>query len=61
MRLGNEAPRIYTPPLRELTPDTSIGYEIITAPGNRAGGTFYLPIAFGAIFDDSSVRGAVKR
>ena len=29
MRLGNEVPRIYTPPLRELTPDTSIGFEII--------------------------------
>ena len=29
MRLGNEAPRIFTPPLRELTPDTSIGFEII--------------------------------
>lgn len=26
---GCETPRIYTPPLRELTPDTSIGYEII--------------------------------
>ena len=26
---GSETPRIYTPPLRELTPDTSIGFEII--------------------------------
>ena len=26
---GVETPRIYTPPLRELTPDTSIGYEVI--------------------------------
>ena len=26
---GCEKPRIYTPPLRELTPDTSVGYEII--------------------------------
>lgn len=26
---GSEVPRIYTPPLRELTPDTSVGYEII--------------------------------
>lgn len=26
---GIETPRIYTPPLRELTPDTSIGYEVI--------------------------------
>lgn len=28
MRLGNEAPRIFTPPLRELTPDTSLGFEM---------------------------------
>ena len=28
-RKGKETPRIYTPPLRELTPDTSIGYEVI--------------------------------
>lgn len=27
MLLGNEVPRIYTPPLRELTPDTTLGYE----------------------------------
>ena len=26
---GIEEPRIYTPPLRDLTPDTSLGYEII--------------------------------
>lgn len=26
---GRETPRIYTPPLRELTPDTTLGYEII--------------------------------
>ena len=26
---GKETPRIYTPPLRELTPDTTLGYEII--------------------------------
>ena len=26
---GSETPRIYTPPLRELTPDTTLGYEII--------------------------------
>ena len=26
---GIETPRIYTPPLRELTPDTSLGFEII--------------------------------
>ena len=27
--MGKETPRIYTPPLRELTPDTSLGFEII--------------------------------
>ncbi len=26
---GNEAPRVYTPPLRELTPETSWGYSVI--------------------------------
>lgn len=26
---GCEQPRIYTPPLRELTPDTTLGYEVI--------------------------------
>ena len=26
---GKETPRIYTPPMRELTPDTSLGFEII--------------------------------
>lgn len=29
MLLGHEVPRIFTPPLRELTPDTTMGYEII--------------------------------
>lgn len=29
MIMGKEVPRIYTPPLRELTPDTSIGFEVI--------------------------------
>lgn len=28
MLLGHEAPRVYTPPLRELTPDTSLGFEM---------------------------------
>lgn len=28
MLLGNTEPRIFTPPLRELTPDTSIGFEM---------------------------------
>ena len=29
MIYGCEVPRIYTPPLRELTPDTTLGYEVI--------------------------------
>ena len=29
MIYGNEVPRIYTPPLRELTPDTTLGFEVI--------------------------------
>ncbi|MFW6598129.1 hypothetical protein ACOCHS_06325 [Propionibacteriaceae bacterium Y2011] len=29
MRLGSEVPRIFTPPLRELTPETSLGFEVI--------------------------------
>lgn len=29
MLYGNEVPRIYTPPLRELTPDTTLGFEVI--------------------------------
>ena len=28
MLLGHEQPRIYTPPLRELTPDTTLGFEM---------------------------------
>ena len=28
MLLGHEVPRIYTPPLRELTPETTLGYEM---------------------------------
>lgn len=28
-RLGVQEPRIYTPPLRELTPDTSLGFSVI--------------------------------
>lgn len=31
---GIETPRIYTPPLRELTPETSVGYEIISFAEN---------------------------
>lgn len=26
---GKETPRVFTPPLRELTPDTTLGYEVI--------------------------------
>lgn len=29
MIYGSESPRIFTPPLRKLTPDTSVGFEII--------------------------------
>ncbi|MBR3384757.1 MAG: hypothetical protein IKG69_06100 [Atopobiaceae bacterium] len=28
-RLGCEVPRVWTPPLRELTPDTTLGYDVI--------------------------------
>lgn len=28
MRRGHEVPRVFTPPLRELTPDTSLGFEV---------------------------------
>lgn len=29
IRYGSELPRIFTPPLRELTPDTSLGFEFL--------------------------------
>lgn len=29
IRYGSEVPRVYTPPLRELTPDTTLGYSVI--------------------------------
>lgn len=29
IRYGNEVPRIYTPPLRDLTPETSLGFSVI--------------------------------
>lgn len=29
-RYGNEVPRVYTPPLRELTPETSLGFAVIS-------------------------------
>ncbi|MBR2683310.1 MAG: hypothetical protein IKE22_08610, partial [Atopobiaceae bacterium] len=28
-RLGREVPRVWTPPLRELTPETTLGYDVI--------------------------------
>jgi hypothetical protein len=28
--LGNEVPRVFTPPLRELTPETTLGYALIS-------------------------------
>ena len=28
-RLGSETPRVFTPPLRELTPETSLGFHVI--------------------------------
>lgn len=35
--LGAEVPRIYTPPLRELTPETSLGYNVIDFAENVCG------------------------
>jgi len=35
--LGYEVPRIYTPPLRELTPDTTLGYDVIDFAENDLG------------------------
>lgn len=29
MLLGSESPRVYTPPLRELTPETSLGFDVV--------------------------------
>ena len=29
MRKGHTEPRVWTPPLRELTPDTSLGFDVI--------------------------------
>lgn len=34
MIYGSETPRVYTPPLRELTPDTSLGFEVIDFADN---------------------------
>ena len=35
--LGSTTPRIYTPPLRELTPETSLGYSVIQFAENVLG------------------------
>ena len=35
--LGCEEPRIYTPPLRELTPETTMGFEVISFAENVLG------------------------
>ena len=34
---GCEVPRIYTPPLRELTPETTLGYDVIDFATNVLG------------------------
>ena len=39
--LGSETPRIFTPPLRELTPDTSLGFECIAFAESVLGVTLY--------------------
>lgn len=36
---GDEKPRIYTPPLRELTPETTLGYSVIEFAENILGVT----------------------
>lgn len=41
MLRGNTEPRIYTPPLRDLTPDTSLGFDCIEF--GEAIGTYLLP------------------
>ena len=38
---GAEVPRIFTPPLRELTPDTSLGFEVIEFAENILGVELY--------------------
>ena len=35
--VGYEEPRIYTPPLRELTPETTLGFEVIAFSENVLG------------------------
>ena len=40
-RKGCEVPRIWTPPLRELTPDTTLGYDVIDFAVNVLGVELY--------------------
>ena len=40
MRLGHEVPRIFTPPLRELTPSTSLGFAMNAFAAEVLGVTF---------------------
>ena len=35
--LGCEVPRVYTPPLRELTPETTMGYDVVDFAENVLG------------------------
>ena len=39
MLYGYEEPRVYTPPLRELTPETSLGFLFIEFVENQVRGT----------------------
>ena len=40
VRLGREVPRIFTPPLRELTPSTSLGFAMNAFAAEVLGVTF---------------------
>ena len=39
--MGKTVPRIYTPPFRELTPETSLGYAAIEYAQDVLGKTLY--------------------
>lgn len=39
--MGKTVPRIYTPPLRELTPETSLGFAAIEYAHDVLGKTLY--------------------
>lgn len=41
IRLGSEEPRVYTPPLRELTPETSLGFAFIDFAEGVCGVTLF--------------------